>query len=666
MSLNNLFKLDDSFVAKYSKVAPSFGFNGLGEVVYRRTYSRDIRDDKGNVTKEDWYQTVRRVVEGCYNIQKGHIENNKTYWNPHMAQKSAQEMYDRMFKFKFLPPGRGLFAMTNDVIKNELGAALSNCAFTSTKDIANEPYKPFTFLMSASMHGVGCGFDSRGVGKIVVKGDDENKSTKYTVQDSRQGWVDSLEVLLKSHFEGGARVHFDYSLVRKAGEALKTFGGVSSGPAPLAEMHKSIHKHLDEVRGRPISVTTINNIMNMIGCCVVAGGIRRSSEISFGDPFDEEFLKLKDYKINKERESYGWASNNSIFAKIGMDYTRVAEQMAVNGEPGVIWMENVNKYSRMDDMADNKDEKALGANPCNEQSLEHMELCCLVELFPTKATDLEDFLRTIKFAYLYAKTVTLAKTPWMETNAVIARNRRIGCSMTGITQFLSQYNMNDLKKWCEEAYKAIRVWDAIYSDWFAIPRSIKVTSIKPSGTISLLPGVTPGMHWIESRYHIRRVRIGVLDPLIPKLRDAGYHIEPCAIQPTSTFVVSFPIDMGPIRAVSEVSMWEQLSLAAFLQRYYSDNQVSVTVTFKKDEGKDIANALNYFQYLLKGVSFLPYYDAGESPYPQMPYEKIDESKYREMASVLRPLQFRDTGNQESEHDGESLSFCDGGVCMRRV
>jgi adenosylcobalamin-dependent ribonucleoside-triphosphate reductase len=349
-----------------------------------------------------------------------------------------------------------------------------------------------------------------------------------------------------------------------------------------------------------------------------------------------------------------------------MDYTKVAEQMAVNGEPGIIWMENVNRYSRMDDMADNADERALGANPCNEQSLEHMELCCLVELFPTKATDLEDFLRTIKFAYLYAKTVTLAKTPWMETNAVIARNRRIGCSMTGITQFLARYNMNDLKKWCEEAYKTIRSWDKVYSEWFAIPRSIKVTSIKPSGTISLLPGVTPGMHWIESRYHIRRVRIGNLDPLLPKLRDAGYHIEPCVGLESTTSVVSFPIDMGPIRAVSEVSMWEQLSMAAFLQRYYSDNQVSVTVTFKKEEGKDIANALNYFQYLLKGVSFLPYYDAGESPYPQMPYEKITESRYREMMVGLRPLNFRNTGNAESEHDGESLSFCDGGVCMRKV
>ena len=151
--------------------------------------------------------------------------------------------------------------------------------------------------------------------------------------------------------------------------------------------------------------------------------------------------------------------------------------------------------------------------------------------------------------------------------------------MTGITQFIASLGLNELKVWCEEAYKTIRRWDVIYSNWLAIPRSIKVTSIKPSGSISLLPGVTAGCHFAESRYHIRRVRFGK-DPLVEELRKAGYDVEPCKLLPSTTNIVSFPIDMGPIRSVDQVSMWEQLQLAAFLQRYYADNQVSVTLTFR--------------------------------------------------------------------------------------
>ena len=142
------------------------------------------------------------------------------------------------------------------------------------------------------------------------------------IPDTREGWVESMRLLLESYFHGTAKMVFDYSEIRDAGEPIKGFGGVSSGPEPLEEVHEDIRKVLDKNSGSPITITTIVDIMNLIGKCVVAGNVRRTAEIVFGDPHNEEYLDLKNYKVNPHREMYGWTSNNSIFAELGMDYTR--------------------------------------------------------------------------------------------------------------------------------------------------------------------------------------------------------------------------------------------------------------------------------------------------------------------------------------------------------
>ena len=104
-------------------------------------------------------------------------------------------------------------------------------------------------------------------------------------------------------------------------------------------------------------------------------------------------------------------------------------------------------------------------------------------------------------------------------------------------------------------------------------------------------------------------------------------------------------------------MWEQLSLAAFMQRHWSDNQVSCTVSFNpKTEGEQIKYALNYFQYQLKGISFLPKLEEGA--YKQMPYEKIDEKKYNEMVKNIKKINFSKVKGEEAEVD----KFCNNDVC----
>lgn len=966
------FTLEPTFIQRFRTRKPPFGFGVLSEIVFLRTYSR-LKEDG---TNEQWFETVQRVVEGTYSMQKRWILANSLRWDDRKAQRSAQEMYERIFAMKFLPPGRGLWAMGSPLTNERgLSASLLNCAFHSTEGIDQDPVTPFTFLMEASMLGIGCGFDTKGARKLTIQAP-ADASVPFVVPDTREGWVESLALCLKAYFQGAPLPTFDYSLIRPAGAPIKGFGGTAAGPGILKDLHDAVTLVLEPLIGQPITVRAIVDLMNLIGKCVVSGNLRRTAEIAFGSADSEDFLNLKNYELHPERAEYGWTSNNSVFADLGMDYSALATRIMANGEPGVAWLENMRAYSRMGDQPDWVDKKVAGGNPCVpagtrvltregyrpietlvgvpvdvwngtefstvtprvtgynqplvrvvlndgreltctpyhefllrngtrcearhlqpgqsyllkrrmpvisggaavtsaytqgfftgdgqqngttkgallygekqellefldtdspapllsgdrrwasfpriehekwfvpldgaiedrlewfaglvdadgtavssdnnvqlqltsvnreflrevqlmlttlgvsakvtqaaeaglrpmpngkggvadyqcqdvwrllvsstdvatlcelgfkpnrvelagnapqrdarrftvvdrvddagtapvvycfneplahagvfegiltgqclEQSLENAECCCLVETFPAKHDTLEDYLRTLKFAYLYAKTVTLGTTPWPETNQVMLRNRRIGLSQSGIVQAIRRLGMNEYLRWCEEGYETVRDYDAIYSDWLAIPRSVKVTSVKPSGSVSLLAGATPGLHYPESRFYIRRVRLSVHSELVAPLREAGYMVEPAFGSEETTVVVEIPVAIeDEVRTASEVSMWEQLALTAFLQRYWSDNQVSSTVTFDATtEGPQIAAALDLYQYQLKGISFLPRVEAGA--YPQMPYEAISEERYREIAASVKPLQLH------AHEEALAERFCDGDSCL---
>lgn len=657
---NNLkFTLDEEFIAGYKTRRPPFGFNGLGELVYLRTYSR-LKEDG---TNEQWWETVRRVVEGTYSMQLRWVVGQGLAWNARKAQRSAKEMYERIFTMKFLPPGRGLWAMGSPLTEERgLWAALNNCAFVSTDNLKDDLSEPFTFLMDASMLGIGVGFDTKGAGQLTVSAPRQQTkmtpSLVYEIPDTREGWVTSVKLLLESYFvPDSLTVQFSYDKIREAGAAIKGFGGVSAGPAPLKELHETIRQILDESVGNQISVTNIVDIMNLIGKCVVAGNVRRTAEIVFGDAKSEEYLDLKNYEKNPHREEFGWTSNNSVFAEIGMDYGPAAERIRINGEPGFAWLDNMQGYGRMMDQRNDLDFRVKGGNPCLEQSLESYELCCLVETFPARHESYEDYEKTLKYAYLYAKTVTLGRTPWARTNQVMLRNRRIGLSQSGIVQAIAKFGIEEYRCWCEDGYDAVQEYDQIYSEWFAIPRSIKTTSIKPSGSVSLLAGATPGMHFPEAKTYIRRMRLSKFSDLIEPLRRAGYPLEEAYGSEDTTLVVEIPVQIDePVRVASEVTMWEQLALAAFLQRHWADNQVSATITFDPaSEGHDIANALAFYQYQLKGISFLPRFEKGA--YRQMPYEAIEDFEYDRRVAELGDLDFG-----ASHEEAEAERFCNNDTC----
>jgi len=359
INLENIsFKLDDDFVNEFRGKQPDWG--PLGYITYKRTYARIIEKEK---RKEEFWETIRRVVEGCYSIQKEHCIKLSLPWSDEKAQKSAQIMFKKIWDFKFLPPGRGLWMMGTEFIFRHGSMSLNNCGFASTEDIDRKYSKAFEFVMDALMLGVGVGFDTKGAGKLTIKKPQEGKF-EFQIPDSREGWVEALKLILEAYFLGKQVPKYDFNLVRPAGDPIRGFGGIASGPGPLKQMLEDIKKILEKRIGQKITSVDIVDIMNLVGRCVVAGNVRRSAEIALGDPTDLEFVTCK--QDEKALYSHRWASNNSVFAVKGLDYSFIANQIAVNGEPGIFWLENAKNYSRMGDKPDFKDKKAAGVNPFHQ------------------------------------------------------------------------------------------------------------------------------------------------------------------------------------------------------------------------------------------------------------------------------------------------------------
>jgi ribonucleotide reductase alpha subunit len=797
------FHLDAEFIAKYVGQQPKWG--PIGYVTYKRTYARDLDkiyprhralgEAAGLVDNEEFWLTLVRVTEGTVGIIADHCRALRLPWDLKRAQQTGQEMYRLMWEFKYSPPGRGLWMMGAPIVEKIGSACLNNCAFLSSKDIDVDFSGPFCALMDFSMLGVGVGGDTRGAGKVTIL-KPEVSHHAFTVDDSREGWVEVLRVVLDAYVGRGAMpAAFDYSEVRESGTAINGFGGTASGPGPLREMVEAICGLLDARIGVVIMSSDIVDLFNLVGRCVVAGNVRRSAELMLGEPVDEGFLELKDRdKHAAAIDSHRWASNNSILAKVGQKYDRVAKRTAKNGEPGYFWLKNAQDYGRMSDPPNYKDVQVLGTNPCitsdarvltdegvfpvselinrpfvamvdgqpwnatgfwstgikatlyldtddgrrlqatpnhevyvdlvqsgraggvfgwvamqdlrpgvdfvvldygrtarvlnilpapdaevfdctvetvhrfvangivvhncSEQSLFDRELCCLVETYPFHHDGTKDYKRTIKFAYLYAKAVTLVPTHDPKTNAVTMKNRRIGCSMSGIVQAMSKFGRRGFLDMCDEVYAYICELDKDYSGWLCVPESIKKTSVKPSGTVSLLCQATPGIHHPIAEYYWRVIRFATNSKMLPALRAAGYMtIEIDQAKEPNTTAVYFPVkEEGFERGERDVSMWEQLELTAAMQAHWADNQVSVTVKFDREtEGPQIARALELYETRLKGVAFLPHGDHG---YEHAPYQPITEAEYLGAKSAIGVLDLSRTVHETTD------AFCDGDKCMR--
>ncbi len=658
------FKLADKFVNKYAHEESPFGWvdaggNSVGELIMIDKYSR-LKEDG---TKERWHEVCRRVIEGMYSIQKDWAKTNGLPWNGNKANASAEEAYDLLFKLYWTPPGRGLSSMGSYVVSGlKNSTPLQNCAYVSTADMTKaDPTHPFTFLMDVSMLGVGVGYDTKGADKgfVIHEPDHGLEPDEFLVPDSREGWVEALKLKLESYLLSGRRpIEINTRLIRPKGSLIKTFGGVAPGPEPLERLMVKIDQVLGGRDGETLTVKDIVDIANLIGICVVSGNVRRSAEIALGMYGDKVFTNLKNYEVYPERQEWGWMSNNSVFATPGQNYDDVIEGIQLNGEPGVLWMDNVHGFGRTGD-GRKDDYRAAGVNPCAEQFLESGEMCTLADLHFSRIPNALKLRRAVKYAFLYAKTVTLLPTHLQKTNAIMQRNRRIGLSVSGVADFMDNRGRNMLRAWLDTGYNFVREYDRIYSEWLCVRESIRVTTVKPTGTIGILVGESPGGHWtVGGSQFLRAVTYDKDNPFVQELKAKGYRVEESVYNPETSVVAYFPISTDAKRTERDVTLFEKAALAADLQRYWSDNGVSVTLSFHKEEAQHISTILTMYDSQLKAVSFLP---MTEGVYQQAPFAPIGEDEFTVWGGKLGKLNYDLLYN--SGRDAEGERGCVSDVCI---
>ncbi|HSR74193.1 MAG TPA: hypothetical protein VLL31_05075 [Sulfurovum sp.] len=628
------FSLEEAFCRDMLQKKAKFGFEGFGETVYYRTYSR-LKNDG---TREHWPDTVIRVVNGVMSIRKDHYLQHALEWNEAKWQRYAKKLAMTMFDMKWLPPGRGLWIMGTEYIYERGSAALNNCGAVDTT------YLPLAaeWTMDMLMCGVGVGFNTAWSGSDVAIPDKTDPVT-YSIADSREGWAESVKLLIESYTNNGRWFSFDYSNIRPEGSPIHGFGGTASGPDPLKTLHKRIEGYLDDYCHKKSDKTRcIVDIMNAIGSCVIAGNVRRSAEIVLGSVQDKTFLELKDYRKNPERAEIGWVSNNTVVLENTEDFDKVpliAEHILDNGEPGIMNLLNVQKYARY---GDESVDKAFLSNPCSEIPLESFELCNLSEVFPSRCENEEEFYLALEFATFYASTVTLLPTHCALTNEVLLRNRRIGVSISGIADMIDSYGETELTYRLRKGYRLVRSVNHTLAVEADIPPSIRVTTVKPSGTISQLVGCSAGMHFPAFQYALRRIRVGNTSHICKVLKEAGVPYEKDSYS-TNTTVFEFPIDHGKTRNATLVPASEQFSLLAMLQKEWSDNMVSCTIYFDpKTEGPQIVELLLQFLPVIKSVSMLPHSDKGS--YRQMPYEGITKAEYEERLAKMPSINWQTFAN----------------------
>ena len=653
--------ITDKFISKYKNKQPNWGFNGLGYIVYKRTYARL----KENNETEEWHETVQRCVNGAQEIGAGY------------TPEEAERLYDLVFNLKCNFAGRMLWQLGTPTVKRWGANSLLNCWAVAMR----EP-KAFLFLFENLMLGGGVGYsirreDVHELPKIKAGVNITHQNTKdadFIIPDSREGWVKLLENLLNAFYVNGKSFSYSTILVRGAGEKIGGFGGKASGPAILVSGIEKITTIFQSREGRKLRSIDVLDICNIIGSIVVAGNVRRSAEIALGDPDDILYIRAKNWSSG-EVPNWRAMSNNTLYAD-DFDhimnevwengYTTDKETKNAKGEPyGFFNLPLSQKFGRIKDgnIKDNKmyptnSDNCEMTNPCAEISLSNYECCNLCELYLNNITSKEELNDCAKLLYKTQKAIAALPFIHEETNKIVHKNMRLGMGVTGICQSL------DKVEWLDECYVALRKFDKQWSKERGWPESIKLTTIKPSGTLSLLGGATPGVHPAYSQYYLRTVRMSSTDKLVQICKDLGYHTEYLlnfdGTENRDTVVVYFPCET-PAGAVltKDMNVIKQLEMVKKLQEIWSDNAVSVTAYYKEEELSELKAWLKAnYKNNIKSVSFLLHQNHG---FKQAPYQEIDKDAYDKAKSKVKTLKDIKIGGGDVIQGLE----CEGGACPIR-
>ena len=630
--------LPEEFLKEYKTKRPKWGYNGLGEIVYKRTYSR-LKEDG---TNEEWWETVARCINGAQKIGADY------------TKREAQQLYDYIFNLKCNFAGRMLWQLGTTTVDRFGANSLLNCWGVCIRDIDD-----FCFVFENLMLGGGVGFSIRKedvhelprIKEDVIITHEKTNDADYIVPDSREGWVKLLKKCLKSFFYTGESFTYSTILVRSSGEHIHGFGGKASGPAILIEGIEKIGDVIREREGKKLRSLDVLDICNIIGSIVVAGNVRRSAEIAVGDPDDYLFLRAKRWDLGNV-PNWRAMSNNTIYAD---SYDHISDTVWKgydgSGEPyGFFNLPLAQKYGRLQDK---KKDKCEIVNPCAEILLESHECCNLSEIYLNNITSKAELKECSKLLYKTQKAICALPFIHSQTEEVVHKNMRIGVGVTGICQSLDKLD------WLDDCYVYLREFDESWSTRKGYPTSVRLTTVKPSGTLSLLSGSTPGVHPAYANYFIRRVRMSSDDALVDTCRNAGYPVEYVkrfdGTEDHSTVVIEFPCHInGKTILAKDMTAVKQLELVKKMQTKWSDNSVSVTVYYHLNELEEIKEWMKEnYENSLKTVSFLLHSDHG---FAQAPYEEITKEQYEKRVSKLKQI-----ANVQS---GETLTEleCAGGAC----
>lgn len=664
----------------------------LGQLVYDRTYSRKRHTENCeqidcSCFKESWPDTVRRVVDG-----------NLAFVESQFIEPGEQEdLFNLLLNRQLIPAGRHLwvtgvpgrqFTQNCHVAGFETGFA-DHCAFV------------FSELMKGG--GVGANYSSRYLNALTPLSSvavrfvcseehadfdsllpllghnslfDPVNEVHYRVEDSREGWVRCLELLLNHSTHGGnVTLIFNVSDVRCKGTPIRGFGGTASGPLPLITMLQEITTLINSAGGLHLSITPIvaMTIDHLIAGAVIAGNVRRSARMSimhWNDPDIEYFLNCKADHSNHWSTNISVEIDNDFFHELldekswaSFVYEQVIDGMLRDGEPGF--------YNSS--LASQGERTHIGAtNPCGEMPLESWESCNLGHVNLAYGTDREHH-RAFKLMARFLLRATFCDIQDPKQQNVVKRNRRIGVGFFGLQEWLgvrgikySKYFTNgiladNLTDW----YHIVREEVDKYADELGINRPVKCTTVAPTGTIAKLAGTTEAAQCSYAKYYLRRVRYADNDPEVAKLIVKGIHIEP-DIATVNTVVASFPCEDPILTRVHsdlveeqhELSIDTLLGIQALVQRYYVDNAISMTVNVPQCDTEEsfikvraeLSSALRKYLPHIKGTTVFP-----EASRPQSPIERITKEAYDAMVHVQ-------VNAGESE---QLIEECSGGSCPIR-
>ena len=578
-----------------SHIKPVKTWSNLATIVYKRTYARK---DFGHL--ENWDETVERAIMG--NVRGFEV-----------PETEIKELLRLTKERKAGPAGRGLWFSGAPAHKRIGGAALCNCWFLNASN-----WEHFVIAQDLLMLGGGVGLSVEHkftnllpkVKRDVVVEHKATKDADFIVPDSREGWCELTRRVLESFFVTGKSFSYSTICLRGSGEPIKGFGGIASGPLPMQKFINNLCHILQSREGRQIRPIDAADILCAEGEMVVAGNVRRSAIIILGDCWDKEYLRAKRWDLGV-LPTYRACANFSIVCDDIEDVHPSFWKTYEIGESfGIFNRTNAQKYGRMGEL---RKDNCEGLNPCGEATLENGEACNLYEQALCNFDDEHEFYESCRLALRYTKRVSLEKYHHKVSEEVIKRNLRVGIGITGILNS-PLYTQSVL----DTGYKVIQEEDTKYSKELGVPRSIRTTVVKPSGTRSKTMDCMgyEGCHVPPSRYYIQRIRFAANDLLIPQLKQAGHYMEPVVrfdgtFDP-GTLVVDFyekAPDGYPV-ADEDWDTWKQLEVVKNLQSWWADQSVSVTVYYNRDKIQQLKEWLRDNLQYIKSISFLCATDHG--------------------------------------------------------